>query len=390
VTGGFAPAGLLAGAPDYLGGSLADVLPSVAAWLGVPGFADRLGLGALGSQSTVVVCLVDGLGRLNLAANEHHAPFLASLPSAAPGLTCGLPSTTPTSLASLGTGLPPLLHGLVSGAFLLPETGKVLAPLRWKDDPNPIATQPEPTVFERVAAAGVRVANVGPRAYEKSGLTRAALRGCGHRGADTVGERVAGVAAELAGSPAGKQRSLIYVYLPELDKVGHVHGVDSLAWRTELAVADLLVARIAAQLPPTAALLVTADHGMVDVPDEARIDLEADEGFRSGVELIAGEPRLRMAYTKRGAQADAAAAWRELLAGRAVVMRRDEAVAAGWFGDPQDDGWLSERIGDVVAAATGNTALVSNQVDPRVSGLRGQHGSLTVAELAIPLLAYVG
>jgi hypothetical protein len=93
--------------PAYGTGSLADLLPAVLASLEVPGERDVLGLAPTGRA---VVLLVDGLGAALLRRHADAAPFLTSLTSR--DLTAGFPSTTVTSLASFGTGLPPGEHGL--------------------------------------------------------------------------------------------------------------------------------------------------------------------------------------------------------------------------------------------------------------------------------------
>ena len=51
---------------------------------------------------------------------------------------------------------------------------------------------------------------------------------------------------------------------------------------------------------------------------------------------------------------------------------------------------LTARIGDVIAAATGNTGIIASQAEPEESALIGVHGSLTAAEQLIPLLAFAG
>lgn len=159
--------------PDYAGASLANVLPSVlATLLGVPG-----GL-PLPAADRAVVVLVDGLGHEQLPLAGDAATFLTGMAPVVPaGLDAGFSSTTPVSLTTLGTGLPPGAHGIVAPSFLLPATGKGLQPLSWGRDPDPLAVQPAPTVFEQAVRAGVACTNVGARAYAGSGLTLAALRG---------------------------------------------------------------------------------------------------------------------------------------------------------------------------------------------------------------------
>lgn len=358
--------------------TLADVAASAAAAAGAQGFTDVLGIGEC---RHAVVCLVDGLGWLSLQEHADLAPHLLSF--AGGPIDSVFPTTTPVGLGSFGTGLLPGAHGLVSAAFEYPETGELLSPLQWGGHPTPVAVQPEPTVFERAAAAGLHVTTVSPAAYRESGLTRAVLRGADYVPADTVDERVAAVAALRAAEDSAPGSALTYVYWPELDRVGHEAGVGSAQWRAALRRVDELVARLDAAAGPGAAVVVTADHGMVDCPPEVRIDVEADARLMRGVRRIAGEPRARHVYTEPGAAADVADAWRSVLDDRALVLTRSEVVARGMLG--QVDPALEERIGDVVAVPHGAWMLASS-VDPTVSRLLGQHGGLTDAELRIPAL----
>jgi hypothetical protein len=157
--------------------------------------------------------------------------------------------------------------------------------------------------------------------------------------------------------------------------------VASGAYRSELARVDALVAALAELAGPDAALLVTADHGLVDVPDDRRFDLDARPALRRGVQTILGEPRVRHVYARPGHAAEVLAAWTDELGERADV--RSRADAAELLG-PIDE-WYLDRIGDVVAIATEDWGLVSDRVDRIVSGLRAQHGGLTDAEVLVPL-----
>jgi hypothetical protein len=78
------------------------------------------------------------------------------------------------------------------------------------------------------------------------------------------------------------------------------------------------------------------------------------------------------------------ATWREELGDRALVLRRDEALAQGWFGDL--DPAVRPRIGDVVVACRGDFAVLSTGTFPYEARLVGLHGSLTPAEMLIPVL----
>jgi hypothetical protein len=364
---------------------LAELLPASAHLLGVSGFpADANGLigplrDAVGEPQHLIVLLVDGLGALQLAEHAALAPRLASMREVGP-LAAPFPSSTCVSLTSLGTGLPPGMHGIVGTSFRL-DDGSVLAPLSWGGDPNPIATQPESTVLERAANAGVLVTSAAPAAHRTSGLTRAALRGGEYPGADSLPARLSVAARAITRARTENRASLTYVYWPDLDKVAHVHGVGSGAYRAALPRVESLVRGLLELVSDDVALLVTADHGIIDVPDERRIDLEGRPSLRDDVVTILGEPRVRHIYAASG-RADAVhAAWCDALGDRADVRLRADVVD---LLGPVDD-WYADRIGDVVAIARDDWALTSDRIDRIVSGLRGQHGALTDDEVLIPL-----
>jgi len=361
--------------PEYGDGSLADVLPSVLGALGVPGEMDVLGLPPV---QRYCVLLIDGLGWHLLRANPSAAPFLHSLDGRS--ITCGVPSTTATSLTSFGTGLPPGRHGVVGYSSRIPgTTDGLLNSLKWDKSVDALSYQPYSTIFERAATSGVVAAVLGKREFRGSGLTTVALRGPHYIPAETLGERVARAASALEAQP-----SLVYVYDSDLDYTGHQCGCESAAWRYQLVLLDRFAEELYDALPAGTTLLVTADHGMVDVPFENRIDVDDVPALREGVDLVAGEARFRHVYAKPGASDDVAAAWRELLGDRADVRSRQQALAAGWFGAV--DGRVQERIGDVVAVVNGPHAIERRSAFPIETKLVGLHGAMTADEMLIPLL----
>jgi hypothetical protein len=146
---------------------------------------------------------------------------------------------------------------------------------------------------------------------------------------------------------------------------------------------------LAERLPPHAVLLVTADHGQVNIPAEHRFDLDTDPRLRAGIRIVAGESRVRYLHTVDGARDDVIAAWRGVLGDAAWVASRDEAVAEGWFG-PIPEAHL-RRVGDVVVACHCDYLVLATKTDPPVvAKLVGAHGSATEAEMMIPLLAVSG
>lgn len=373
--------------PGPVAGSICDVLPACAALLGVPDAVDRLGIAeSAGAVDRVAVVLVDGMGWHLLPELAGDAPLLASVLAGGTGriseLTCTFPSTTPTSLVSLGTGALPGEHGILGFTLRVPGTDRVLNHVRWRDDPSPGAWQPLPTWFERLQAAGVSARALLPAHFIGSGLTDAAYRGAEFRPAEPADDYARLVIDALRTGPG-----LVYGYAAELDTAAHVFGVGSPQWHTAATNVDALLSRLLEGLPPNAALLVTADHGGLNVPPETRVDLDTDPRLAEGVRVVAGEPRVRYLHTEPGAAGDVQARWEELLDGRATVYGREQAVATGMFG-PLAFGHL-ERIGDVVVICSADAAvLASAHEPPETSRLIGFHGGAAAAEMAIPLIVF--
>lgn len=364
--------------PAYGVRSLSDVLPAAATALGVPLGGSSTAL-VLPPAPAYVVLLIDGLGAELLRRYAHAAPFLATLLEEQPTGTAGVPSTTATSLTSLGTALPPGAHGLVGFTSRIPGTDRLLNALAWDKEVDPLQWQPHPTAFARLVKAGVAATVVNKRDFAGSGLTMVGQRGAEYVGADRVGERIAAVVSASTPSP-----SLTYVYDSDLDWTGHKFGVASTQWLQQLSMVDAEAEQLREALPRATRLLVVADHGMVDSPQDARIDVDEELHLRDGVRLLGGEARFRHLYCARGAVDDVAATWRETLGSRAEVLVRDEAIRRGWFGAV--DSSVLPRLGDVMVACTGETAIVSTVDFPYENTLVGLHGSLTPAEMLIPML----
>jgi hypothetical protein len=367
--------------PSYGTATLADLSSSILASLDreTPESQNVLGLPP---AERACLLIVDGLGWEQLRDHPAAAPFLSELARNSRPITAGFPATTSTSLASLGTGSPPGQHGMVGYKVSVPGEDILLNALRWDSRVDPRQWQPLPTVYERATAAGIAAVHVARGSFRGRGLTIAALRGAELRSADSMGA----LAAQGAAALAEHGRAYVMVYHGDLDSTGHMFGVGSDSWYYQLAHVDKLAEQLASALPSQTCLYVTADHGMVDVGPDNRIDADETPELRDGLALLGGEPRARHVYARPGAAADVLATWREVLGERAWVLPRDEAIKEGWFGPV--DGRMVDRIGDVVAAATDGFAVVASKAEPAESALFAMHGSLTSAEQFVPALSF--
>ncbi|KSU52436.1 alkaline phosphatase family protein [Microbacterium enclense] len=329
---------------------------------------------------SVIVFLVDGLGAHNLAARRGHARFLAAAGGRRDVARTVFPSTTAAALTSLLTGVDPGVHGIVGYRTRIPGTLIASNQLHgWETDGlDPLTWQRAEPLF---AARPGRAFVVSKPSYTGTGFTEATLRGAAFFSSDDLDERVR-IAADLAARHPG---SVTYLYAPELDTAGHRDGWESERWTDALERVDAAARRLAGLVDARTGVLVTADHGMVDVPAHKHVLLRGGDHLLDDVALLGGEPRMLHLYTQEGRADAVAAAWAESEAARAWVMTRDEAIGAGLFGVVDDE--VRPRIGDVLVAARGRTAYYDDrEADKRPQKMVGQHGSLTDEERTVPLL----
>lgn len=346
----------------------------------------------LPSAHKTCVVLVDGLGAHNLAERAEHAPFLTAALAQQVGehapvtrLTAAVPTTTATNLAFFGTGEEGGRTGMLGYTVRNPVTGGLLNLISWRGGGAPQRWQHQPTVFEHMAGAGHTAIAVAPWRFDGSPLTMAALRGAEFIPAESLLARVDAALSALR----RPEVSIVYLYWGEVDAVGHHQGWASSAWAEQLAEVDAGMQRLATRLPYGVSLIVTADHGMVDIGDHpldsrgGRIDAGTHPELTPDVDLIGGEPRFSHVYTQL--PEDVAHRWRSVLGDHATVLTRPEAIEAGWFG-PVADSSISV-IGDVVVAAMGQAAVLdSRSQSAEAMRLRGMHGSVTPQERDVPLV----
>jgi hypothetical protein len=366
--------------PAYHSTTLGELMPSIGAHLGVPGCVEDAF--RLPGTTRYVVVLIDGLGWKLLRRGLLAAPFLGSFLGGAQPITSAVPSTTVTSLGSLGTGQPPGQHGLVGYTSRVPSTGEILNGLTWESEVVPTVYQSKPTFFERASNAGVAVSSVALARFQGTGLTEAALRGAAFVPFTDESAEDLRIALIVDAALRG-DRTVVYAYERELDHYGHVHGCHSADWLQQLARIDAMCERLRAALPPQVTVIITGDHGMVDIPPEQRIIAEDDPALMAGVSALAGEARFRHLYVDQEPPRRVADRWRARFGELAWVRTRDEAIDEGWFAAMDDQ--LRERWGHVLVALRGDWAVMTSAF-PREFTLIGMHGSLTPAEMLVPLL----
>jgi hypothetical protein len=355
---------------------LADITNSIFNSLSVPETIDSLALGR--AENREVLILIDGMGQDAIDKYGDQFPIFDELKQVKK-LYTNFPSTTATSLSTLGTGVLPGVHGMLGYTVRVPRSdNRLLNALKWDERVDPVMWQKVPTLFERAVLAGVSVTHVAAKRYEGSGFTQAALRGAKYVGANGVDEMATAVSAALKPQP-----SFVYTYLNTLDSAGHSDGVGSDKWLTALQQVSEFITKVKQLAPAGTRIWVTSDHGMVNSTEQ--IILGQDNKLLENVTLIGGEPRARHIYIKEGAASETIAQWQEFFGNKAKVLSKESAIKDGLFGPVVTED-SHDRLGDLIAIANNDLILVDPARVREESSMVGHHGGVTDIEVEIPLL----
>ncbi len=352
--------------PDYSGACVTNAIRAL------QGGADWVPEVVRGASSVVMVVL-DGFGWRELEARRAQLPTIGAM-TGGPIATV-VPSTTPTALLSISTGLPPAEHGIVGYRIFLGNG--VLNVIRWAmqgtKPPDPKELQP------REAFSGQPLPVVTRAQFGDTKFTEILFRGgvfCGWMSTSGLVERTRLLVE--------RGERFVYAYYDGPDLVAHVHGMRNGFFTRELAFCDTLVSDLLDVLPENVAVVVIADHGHVHF--ERRIDLGP---LNEMCVAQSGESRFRYLHAKPGAATDLLAAAGDLYADHAWLFTRDALIDEGWLGPRAPSRDVRQRIGDVILAAREPVGFV-DPANPGEGRLLSGHGSITAEEMLVPFVAARG
>ena len=183
---------------------------------------------------------------------------------------------------------------------------------------------------------------------------------------------------------------MIYLYVPELDQAAHKFGVDSFQWLNLLELLDSLVKQLVSSLPKQIGVVLTADHGIVDVASEGHVYLDEAPGLTDVLLDVGGDPRSTFLYLKNGYETSVVQANLETwLGGAASVYTLQELITHGLYGSAVER--LSNITPDLVVLAGRNRACYHRGFAKSTSlAMIGQHGGITDEEITIPVIRLAG
>lgn len=334
-------------------------------------------------KKSYLVILVDGLGTYNIKVGAGHAPFLNKKLLTSKSMFAGFPSTTTSSLTSLATGVPNGTHAVIGHRVYdrrIEQNINYLHDLGVELEPRDY--QELETISERAGSQGVTVSTIGPAEFDRSGFTMATMPNAGYVAARDFSDRFA-KALKILATP----NTLTYLYFPELDQIAHRFGINSTRWLNALEELDAELAKFSRSIPTTAGVVLTADHGVIDVPAERHVYLDEYQCL-DDLEQIGGDPRVGFLYFPVGTDlVEKLIGIEQALGNVCDAVTMDQLVEAGWLEKLSASAKLVAP--DLVLLPKSDRVVFHRKfTKARSLLLVGQHGGMSQAEWEVPLLVF--
>lgn len=379
--------------PDYQSGSIINLMSSIIRARG--GGADPLytplrGVdgGVLSGTVNVVLLVVDGLG-FHYLQQQQNSCLYQHLHSRIHAVA---PPTTAASITTFLTGMAPQQHGLTGWFIYFREVGSVVTVLPYTTRVGGPALGTfgiearqflgHTPVFERM---DVECYSVTPNWLRKSEFNLAHSGGAEvvpHHGLQSCCDEIVRLVKR------NDERKYIYAYWPEFDSTAHEHGVGSEEAAQQFGKIDAAFAQMVEQLRGSdTVVLVTADHGFVDVPPERHINLADHPRLQDCLLMpLCGEPRLAYCYVRHDKRTEFESYVRNELAQLCELHLSRDLVEQGLFGLGKPHPELLSRVGDYTLVMKDNYALTGRIPGEGPLLMKGFHGGLTEAEIGVPLV----
>ncbi len=380
--------------PDYRDTSIINLMSSIAKaykrktpYKALP----QSYLKTLSHSKNIVLVVIDGLGYEYLKQYGKGSIFAAHLKGK---LTCGFPSTTAASITSFHTGLAVQQHAITGWYVHLKELGAVTAILplipRFARIPlesariRPEKILDQKPLHDRFKAdtyvlLGNEIINSG---YTKV-LSGKAKR-VGYKNlADFFGKL-----RNIVQKKSKKRKKFVYAYWPEFDSLCHSYGTTSKKVLAHFRQLDRRMKRFLKTIEGTdTTIIITADHGLIDVPSKKRIILHKHPKLEECLTLpLCGESRAAYCYVHPSKTKQFTQYVKQHFKRQCEVYKSETLVKKGYFGLGKPHPKLSDRIGDYVLVMKENYAIKDFLVHQKQTFYKAVHGGLSDEEMLVPLI----
>ncbi len=380
--------------PDYHGGSLVNLMSTIASHFGGSSpYPPLTGLppDQLAGAENVVLLIIDGMGYSYLQEHGKGSALHAHLRGK---ITSVFPSTTAAAISSFYTGVAPQNHGIMGWFMWLRELGLVSVILKTavRATKQSFLTKKVPpkeiyytdSLFNKMQAKGFVVLPEGLRSSPYNQVLGGNARLVGHRNLKSLFSKTTKILKKNHG------KNYIMSYWPGLDAAMHKYGVNSPESLNEFNAINQKVGAFLDEvktLSPKTAVIITADHGLVDCPPERTIWLKDHVPLQQSLSVpLCGESRAAFCYVHPSRVPQFEAYVKEHLGHAFNLISYEQLVSLEYFGLFTPHPRLFDRVGDYLLIAKENYMLREDLVGEERETLIGHHGGVSEQEMFVPLI----
>jgi len=356
---------------------------------------------------SIIVFLIDALGFYQWKRHASHSALFSQLDNkeCLKSITSVFPSTTAAALNTISSGLTPAEHGLFEWFLYLQEIDKTIETLSFKElgndkrdslvdqKANPKVLFDYPTIYELLEKHHVKSSSFTDKAYANSAYSKASRKGSENVTFVNFSDLVIKLKNQLCKS---KEKSYIFVYWDKLDTLSHKYGPNNDACRVELSKISHLfltevIRKVNKRVKQKTLLIVIADHGQIATNSKETVYLNQDRLLMKALQkdrkrkiiLPTGGPRDVFLHIKESELEIVQKHLKGKLKNKADVVKTNEAIALGLFGEKEINNKFRNRLGNLIILPHENYTIWREFQHKKFEFL-GHHGGLSKEEMVIP------
>ena len=358
----------------------------------------------------VVLLVVDGFGFNQFLNHQKQNRLLNSLTEEGEvfPLTSVYPSQTTNALTTLNTGLTPQEHGLFEYFIYLKEVGVINA-LRFERiggkarsklavlGYSPKLMYSGENIQQKLVKHGISAFTHMNQSNAVNACTKLVFEGSTIVSAYKNSDNIVKLRKQIENTSGS---AYFFVHLETLDTISHEYGPESDEYSAELqAITYLLQKELVEKINPQTAketlLLMTADHGGVQVNLERAVYLGLDSeplaNAQIGLDhkriLPTGSPRDIFLHVKEQKLQQTKEALIQKIGDKAQILETKQVAESGLFGLGKTSEAFLERTGNLLIVPYGKETVWFEHRSGRRINLFGQHGGLHPDEMLVPFAA---
>jgi predicted AlkP superfamily pyrophosphatase or phosphodiesterase len=321
-------------------------------------------------------------------------------------ITSVFPSTTANAITTINSGLTPQEHGLPEWFVYFKEIDQIINTIHFKplgskqkdelleQGINPAILYDGKTIHQKLKKEKVKTFTFIDETIAKSAYSKLVFKGSTIKPAITNSDLTVKLRKHLEKT---KGPSYYYVYLGNLDSIAHRYGPHTEEYRAELAsINNLLQKELVEKLDKKTAkeslLLVTADHGQMNIDPQKTIYLnkykKLTQNFQKSPNnktiLPTGSPRDIFLNIKPDKKEEIREFLSQEMKEKAEIIETEKALNDGLFGTGKPKEEFLNRIGNLLILPHASHTIWYKHPMGRTFDLLGFHGGLNSEEMLVP------